>query len=308
MFIHVVPTFHKTKCRPKQVQYSCLWAVTAKSLATEALTTNLCITLTRLHAKDLQKGTRCYTAWGTIKCLPLTSNELQYPVGNHLCFQPVCLYQRHHLMGKQTELLFQQLTCSLATLSSHRRCQKIVTQSLLYNRHTAPAIQLERIHSCVHRIQLWNLLKNPGGPNVLPTTLLHAKDSSWLLQVTGRHFFNLQVSFYGPSWLAADDFLTHAYVAVIPFLHSLCLKSQSTKTASMRDNLSDLSLCKWDLLPYFLTFTSFINVLKCIFYSESCKEMLLFLFYPSLDWVKDDFKIIGYITALLSQEHNKSVN
>lgn len=52
----------------------------------------------------------------------------------------------------------------------------------------------------------------------------------------------------------------------------------------------------------------FLHAPNCIFHSEHCKEMLLFLFYPSLDCVKDDFKIIGYIKALLSQEHNKSVN
>lgn len=81
MFIHVGPTFHKTKCRPKQVQYSCLWAVTAKSLATEAHTTNLCITLTHqasrqrpaegdtmLHCLGDNQMFASYLEWTTIPC------------------------------------------------------------------------------------------------------------------------------------------------------------------------------------------------------------------------------------------------
>lgn len=80
------------------------------------------------------------------------------------------------------------------------------------------------------------------------------------------------------------------------------------ETVSMRENLSDLISVQERSFILFLHLHLFINALKCIFHPESCKEMFLFLFYPSLDWVKDDFKIIGYIKALLSQEHNKSVN
>lgn len=128
--------------------------------------------------------------------------------------------QANSIVVSVAHMLFSHTLCG---------CPETLTQSLLHNTHTAPAIQLERIHARVHRIQLWNLFKNPGAPNVFPTTLLHAKDSSWLLQDTGRHFFNLQVSFYGSSWLAEDDFLTHAHVVMIPFSHLLCLKSQSTE-------------------------------------------------------------------------------
>lgn len=175
--------------------------------------------------------------------------------------------------------------------------------------HTTLAIQLERTHAGVHWIQLWNLFKNPGGPNVLPSTLLHAKDSSWLLQVTGRHFFNLKVSFYGSSWLAIDDFLTYVYVVMILLF---CIPYASSHSQS-RDCIHERESFGFYLFASgtFCFISSplfFIYAPNCIFHSERCKEMLLFLCYPSLDWVKDDFKIIGYIKALLSQEHNKSVN
>lgn len=56
MLILAVPTFPKKKYGPKQAQDS-LWTVTAKSLATEAHTMNLCITLIhQRHAKDIPRG------------------------------------------------------------------------------------------------------------------------------------------------------------------------------------------------------------------------------------------------------------
>lgn len=144
---------------------------------------------------------------------------------------------------------------------------------------------------------------------MLPTTLLHAKDSSSLLQVTGRHFLNLKVFLL---WIQLicyrlfPDICIHSNDS--PFLHPYAsshsqLRDCNHERESFRFNLCESGIFYFSSSPLF-----FIHGHNCIFYSECCKEMLLFLVYPSLDRVKDDFKITGYIKALLSHEHNKTVN
>lgn len=55
------------------------------------------------------------------------------------------------------------------------------------------------------------------------------------------------------------------------------------ETAPMRENLSDLISVQEGSSILFLHLCFFINVLKCVGHSESRKEMILFLFYPSLN-------------------------
>lgn len=153
------------------------------------------------------------------------------------------------------------------------------------------------------------LIQEYWGSKCASHHFLHAKGSSWLLQVTGRHLFNLKVSFYGSSWLATDDFLTYVYVVMIlaSCIPNAWSHSQSRDCIHERESFR-FNLCTSGTFYFISSPLSFMHVPTCTFHSECCKEMLLFLFYPSLDWVKDDFKIRGYIKALLSQEHNKSVN
>lgn len=154
----------------------------------------------------------------------------------------ICIFIPKKLPDTQlnwTIILVNHVFFSHTIKSQTTFTENIISIMCCIHMHTILAIQLGRIHSSVHWIQLWNLLRNAGGPSVLPTTLLHATDCSRSLEVIS---WMQKVSFYGSSWIAIDDFLTCVYLAMIlPFCIPISQSwSPSRDFLTTRESLPDL--------------------------------------------------------------------
>lgn len=158
--------------------------------------------------------------------------------------------------------------------------ENIISIMCCIHMHTILAIQLGRIHSSVHWIQLWNLLRNAGGPSVLPTTLLHATDCSRSLEVIS---WMQKVSFYGSSWIAIDDFLTCLPSNDSPFLHTHISELKSIKRLSHhKREPSRFNLCASRTFYFISSPLCFIHVHNCILnVVKKCFHIYFILYFIS---------------------------